>query len=498
MHLVEDGTETGIARVFEDRIAGGVAPGSYVAVFDRDRVRFSRGFGEITRGGDVPDEDTLFRIASCTKSFTAAVLLILRDTGRLDLDAPVDEFVPEFAPITPGGVAVRPTVRMLLTMSGGLGTDDPWADRQESITLAEFRRLLVRGVRCVTVPGTAFAYSNLGYALLGQVIERVTGGRFVDAVTSLLLEPLGLGAVFERPDRERPEDGGAVTAIGHRVRRDRAVDADDRFVEVPFSGPGVFSAIGGLFASATTMIGWVRWLDAAWTGDESGPLSSASRREMQQLQRLSPPRPSLDGLPPRLALGYGFGLFVEEDAALGTLVSHSGGYPGYSAHMRWHPASGIGVVAFENAGYAAVAKPAEQVLRLAIADAQSSGELAEPVIRPWPETLVASMTATGLLSHWDDRVAASLFAENVALDVPLDERRTAAEAAVAAVGGIAEVASGRATPVCDSPDHLVWFVEGERGRLRLEVRLTPVLPLRVQTFTVTVDHEALETTVADD
>jgi hypothetical protein len=92
------------------------------------------------------------------------------------------------------------------------------------------------------------------------------------------------------------------------------------------------------------------------------------------------------------------------------------------------------------------------------------------------------MTATGLLSHWDDRVAASLFAENVALDVPLDERRTAAEAAVAAVGGIAEVASGRATPVCDSPDHLVWFVEGERGRLRLEVRMTPVLPLRVQTF----------------
>jgi hypothetical protein len=157
--------------------------------------------------------------------------------------------------------------------------------------------------------------------------------------------------------------------------------------------------------------------------------------------------------------------------------------------MRWHPTSGFGVVAFENAGYAAVAKPAEQALRLAIAGAQATGELPEPAIRPWPETLVASMTATGLLSHWDDRVAASLFAENVALDRPLDERREAVDAAVAAVGGIAEVASGRATPICDSPDHLVWFVEGTEGRLRLEVRMTPVLPLRVQTFTVTVDDQ---------
>lgn len=483
MHLVEDDTEADIVRVFDDRIATGVAPGSYVAVFDRERVRFERGFGAVASAGPVPDADTLFRIASCTKSFTAAVILILRDTGRLDLDTPVDDFVPEFAPVVPGGIAARPTVRMLLTMSGGLGTDDPWGDRQESISVEEFRRLLVRGVRCVTTPGTAFSYSNLGYALLGQVIERVTGGSYVDAVTSLLLEPLGLSAVFERPEADE-----TTTATGHRVRRERVADADDRFVEVPFSGPGVFSSIGGLFASATTLIGWVRWLDGAWTGDETGPLSSASRREMQQLHRLAPPRPATDGLPPRLALGYGFGLFVEEDAELGTLVSHSGGYPGYSAHMRWHPESGFGVVAFENAGYAAVAKPAEQALRMAIAGAQASGEFPSPAVRPWPETLVASMTATGLLTHWDDRVAGALFAENVALDRPLNERQALIEDAVSAVGGIAEVASGRATPVCDSPDHLVWFVEGNQGRLRLEVRMTPVVPLRVQTFAVTVDQ----------
>lgn len=487
MHLVDDRRKTAIAAVFSERISAGVAPGSYVAVFDRDRIRFEQGFGGIDVAGPVPTADTLFRIASCTKSFTAAVLLVLRDAGRLDLDTPVDEFVPEFAPVVPGGTLARPTVRMLLTMSGGLGTDDPWADRQESITGEDFRALLTRGVRCVTVPGTAFSYSNLGYALLGQVIERVTGLSYTDAVTSMVLEPLGLGAVFSRPDGE-----DAVTATGHRVRQGTAVDAPDRFVPLPFSEPGVFSAIGGLFASASTMIGWVRWLDAAWTGGETGPLSAASRLEMQQLHRLSPPRPTLDGVPPRLTLGYGFGLFVEEDPELGVLVSHSGGYPGFSAHMRWHPASGLGVVAFENAGYAAVSKPAEQALRLAIAEAQADEELPTAAVRPWPETLVASMTATGLLTHWDDRVAGALFAENVALDRPFDERRAGIAEAVDAVGGIAEVASGRATPVCDSPDHLVWFVEGERGRLRLEVRLTPTLPLRVQTFVVTVDQPLVD------
>ncbi|MGK9146411.1 beta-lactamase family protein [Plantibacter flavus] len=480
MHLVDDSTDTTIAGIFERRITDGVAPGSFVAVFDRDRIRYEQGFGGISVGGPVPTSDTLFRIASCTKSFTAAVLLILRDAGRLDLDAAVDEFVPEFAPVLHGGVVGRPTVRMLLTMSGGLGTDDPWADRQESLSREAFRAVLERGVRLITVPGTAFSYSNLGYAVLGQIIERVTGTSYVEAVTSLLLEPLGLGAVFERPD-------DAVTAIGHRVVFGRGVEDAGHFVEVPFSGPGVFSAIGGLFASPATLIGWVRWLDGAWAGDDTGPLSAASRREMQQLHRIAPPRPTLDGVPSRHALGYGFGLFVEDDAELGTLVSHSGGYPGYSAHMRWHPATGVGVVAFENAGYAAVAKPAEQALRLTLA----AEEETPATVRPWPETLVASMTATGLVTHWDDRVATALFAENVALDRPFEERRAAIAAAVDRVGGIAEVASGRATPICDSPDHLVWFVEGERGRLRLEVRLTPTVPLRVQTFTVAVDESSL-------
>lgn len=487
MSALDQETESAIEAVFAERIADGVSPGSYVAVFDRDGIDFERGYGVAALGGSAPTADTLFRIASCTKSFIAATLLILRDAGRLDLDTPIDEFVPEFQPETPAGSVVRPTVRQAMTMSTGLPTDDPWADRQESITVDEFTAMLRAGVRCATVPGTAFEYSNLGYALLGQVIERVTGEPFTQAVTELLLQPLGLGAVFELPAAQgaagpsgaRGASGApGIAAIGYR-------SGIDGFVELPFTGPGVFSSIGGLFASARTLIGWVRWLDAAWTSEADGPgspLSAASRREMQQLHRVAPPRKPVEGVPSPEVLGYGFGLFVEHDAEFGPIVSHSGGYPGFSAHMRWNPRSGIGVVAFENAGYAAVSVPAGAALRLVLADD------AEPLdVRPWRETLVAAMTATGLVTHWDDDIADAIFAMNVALDRPYAERAALIGAAVDSIGGFTDEPSDTGAPLCDSPDHLVWFMQGRRGRLRCEVRMGPTLPLRVQTFAVTAE-----------
>ena len=71
---------------------------------------------------------------------------------------------------------------MLLTMSAGLANDDPWADRQEALTDDEFDAVIGGGVRAMAVPGTTFEYSNLGYALLGRVIQVRGGRRFHDLV----------------------------------------------------------------------------------------------------------------------------------------------------------------------------------------------------------------------------------------------------------------------------------------------------------------------------
>lgn len=472
-----------VEAVFAERIGAGTAPGGSWVVFDRSGVVASGGVGiaALDPAQPAPGPDTLFRIASCTKSFTAAALLLLRDRGLLDLDAAASSFVPEFDPEIPGDLDVEPTVRMLMTMSGGLPTDDPWADREESMTREEFSATLAAGIRCATVPGTAFEYSNLGYAVLGQIVERVSGVAFTEFVTHELIEPLGLDLRFERP-----ADSAVPLAAGHR-----RVEGDG-WLELPFTGPGVFSAIGGLFASATSLAAWGSWLAEASTGAERGPLSAASRREMQQLMRVatkrhSPPAvPGAAAAPSPVVYGYGFGLFVEFDDRFGAIVSHSGGYPGFSAHMRWHAASGLGVVALENATYARVSQGAEVALGIVLAAADRLGPVT-PAPAPWPETLEASVALSALVNEWSDAAATAVLATNVGLDVPYDERRAAIEAAWAVVGGRTAESGTPVDAECDSPDHLVWFLRGATGRLRVELRMTPLAAARAQTFLVKVD-----------
>ena len=143
----------------------------------------------------VPDADTVFRIASMTKSFTAATILLLRDEGRLRLDDPVATYVPELAGWAPPTSDSGPvTIRQLLTMSAGLATDDPWGDRQQGLPLDRFAELLAARPTFAWPPGTVFDYSNLGYGILGRVITNVAGAEYREVVRDRLLVPLGMAA----------------------------------------------------------------------------------------------------------------------------------------------------------------------------------------------------------------------------------------------------------------------------------------------------------------
>jgi len=456
---------TGIDAVFDARQAEHRAPSVVFATFDHDGATHHGARGEVD--GRTPGPHTAYRIASCTKSFTATALLALRDAGRLDLDAPVTRFVPAFADVRlPTADSPVPTVRMLMTMSGGLPTDDPWGDRQESLTDDGLDDLLRRGLRFDSVPGTTFAYSNLGYALLGRVVADVAGRPYREVVEETVLAPLGLVETGFTTDVA----AGGGLAVGHRR-------VDDGWEPLPFSGPGAFSSIGGLFSTTTDLTRWARWLSSAFDpegrGDVDGVLSRASRREMQQLQRLVPGR----GAHPS---GYGLGLFVEQYPEFGTVVSHSGGYPGFSAHMRWQTATGLGAVAFENATYAQVAVP----LSLALDGIMAEHEEARVAVAPWPETLAAVPSVEAVVQGGE--VPAGLLSENVELDVPLARRRALWAREVEALGGLLGPGSDVDVPAPESstPSHRVWWLPGRRGALRLEVRLTPEDPPRVQTLSV--------------
>lgn len=473
-----DRTQAAVDEIFGRRIADHSAPSSAYAVFDRNGLVYGNGFGERMLSTSAPSLDTGYRIASCTKSFTAAAVLVVRDRGLLSLDDPITDFLPK-APIIGAG-PVPPTIGQLLAMAGGLPSDDPWADRQESLTDQQFDAVLGSGIRFVRPPGERFEYSNLGFAMLGRAIQKVTGRQYVDVVTDELLRPLGLTQIGY--DSTVPASDGL--AVGYRR-------VDDAWIELPFSGPGAFSPIGGLFATPRALAGWAGWLASAagGSGTDDGILSAKSRRQMQTV--VTP----IDG--PVQPHGYGYGLFVQEQLRHGPIAAHSGGYPGFGAHMRWHVDSSIGIVAMENATYSGPFAAATAALTLIL------DETAVPTAVPdlWPETLQARRQVESLLRHWDPAMATALFADNVELDDAV-QRRRAAIVELSAAAGVAE-AAGSATvagrhdighqpplpldqisPQSDSAAHLIWTVPGTCGSLRCEIRLTPQQPPLVQTLKV--------------
>ena len=147
----------------------GGQPGLAYGIVAGGELVHAAGLGVRYLGAPAPDAGTVFRIASMTKSFTASVILALRDDGVLKLDDLAEDYVPElrgWPPASPD--SARISIRHLLTMTAGFPTDDPWGDRQQGLPLEEFAQFLAKGVSFNCAPGTRFEYSNLGYAILGR------------------------------------------------------------------------------------------------------------------------------------------------------------------------------------------------------------------------------------------------------------------------------------------------------------------------------------------
>ena len=168
---------------------------------------------------------TAFRIASMTKSFTAATLLSLRDDGLLDFDARVATLIPEFD--RPGWNS-EVTVRHLMTMSAGFPSDDPWGDRQQSLDVGRFRSFIADRLAPTWRPGECFEYSNLGYAMLGLVIRRRTGSCTAGRTRTCLDRSASSATGFDET-----ELGGVPVAAGYARRVRRLGAGTDRLATVP-------------------------------------------------------------------------------------------------------------------------------------------------------------------------------------------------------------------------------------------------------------------------
>lgn len=371
--------------------------------------------------GSIADLSTRYRIASMTKSFTAAAVLSLRDEGILSIDLPVDEYAPELETICRTESGTRITLRHLLSMTSGLATDDPWADRHLNATAQEVNALYQQGAVYAFAPGTHFEYSNLGYALIGRVVERVTGRRVRDFVDERFLQPLQMTSTTWDPPFQHE------WAPPTRVQDGQIIP--DGLTPL---GDGEIAPMGGLWTTIPDLAQWVMWLNEANgnTDSQTAQLNAASRRDMQVMHTYAGVI-ALDG--DKAPTGYGYGLMMRDDPDLGIVNSHSGGLPGYGSNMRWVAGRGLGVVAMSNTTYAPMAIFTHRVLKmLNTANLIPAARISvAPILQQRSEQLVA------LLNHWDSEQTRLIFADNVALDESLERRQAAALKVVAEHGPLA-------------------------------------------------------------
>jgi CubicO group peptidase (beta-lactamase class C family) len=412
--------------------------------------------------------DTVFRIASMTKSFTAMAILKLRDEGRLALDDPAEKYVPELQGLTyPTSDSPRITVRHLLSHAEGFPEDNPWGDQQLSATDEQFSAMMRGGIPFSNPPGVAYEYSNYGFAILGRIVTRASGMPYKTYVAMHILKPLGMTSTTLEPGEV------AADRLAHGYRWE-----DEQWKEEPQLPDGAFGAMGGMLTSIRDLSRYVAAFLDAWPprdGRDTAPISRASLREMQQVWR---PRPSVvardaSGATRLSAGGYGYGLGITQTCEYGHSVAHSGGLPGFGSLMRWLPEYGVGIIAFGNRTYTGWGGVADAALTLLA----ETGGLQPRAVQPSPALMDAKTSVSSLMNAWDDRLADRIAAVNLFLDRSRDRRRAEFERFRAELGACR---AADAFAYVENPLRGEWLFSCERGQLRAEVTLAPTMPPLVQ------------------
>src|SRR5215204_1676485 len=378
-----------IEKLFKTFIERSQAPGAVFGVIIDGELAFVKVAGVREKTDNAPvTQDTVFRIASMTKSFTAMSILKLRDEGKLSLEDPVSRYVPELADLSyPTSDSPVLTIRHLLTHSEGFPEDNPWGDRQLAQTDETMRAWLKRGIPFSTSPGTAFEYSNYGFALLGQIVAKASGRPYADYVRDNILKPLGMNSsTFAMTSVPREH-----IALGYRRE-------DNNWKPEPILAHGSFGAMGGLWTTAPDLARYVAFLMSAFPPrdePEHGPIKRSSAREMQQAWRPSPAsafRPTVDAPLQMNVSAYSYGLGVSQDCRFNHVVGHGGGLPGYGSLMRWLPEHGVGLIAMGNVTYAGFGG----LFNDALTELYRTGALQPRVIRPAPSLLSAQRDVSQL------------------------------------------------------------------------------------------------------
>lgn len=371
----------GLVRAFcaDVHNLGGVGAG--LALAEGGALVFTAVAGERCAGGRPVDADTAFRVGSLTKLLTAALALTYVDEGRLDLDAPLLDLLPELA----DGRAARTSLRQLLSHSAGLPDPSPrelgpdWPDD-----------LLLR--ERLAEPGATWSYSNAGYALAGLALERLDGRPYAQLLDVRVVRPLGLANATA--DLDLALRSGA--ACGHLGRGDRALPLDVRS-DLSLGAGGATWTIpaGGLVAPARALVDAALGLADPLRSPLSAPAIAAL---------LGPQVPTEE----RPGESYALGVRVQVLDDGSALHLHSGDTGDFAADLYFAPDRGFALALVSNTG-----DPLRATAAAALRDLLG----AMPPL-PGPPDPPATLAGVYTVEAWTDPISITVAGDALALTSP--------------------------------------------------------------------------------
>ncbi len=311
-------------------------PAVSLAIVEGDEIVHLRGFGQARTDGEAPSPQTPFFIGSLTKSITALAVMQLVEAEKIDLDAPVQHYLPWFR-VADSQASAQITVRHLLNQTGGLSTASgriPLADFDDSPGATERQARALSTLELSHPIGSAFEYSNANYNLLGLIIEAASGESYAGYIQNHILTPLDMSHTYT--SQATAKQNGL--AVGHRY-----------WFSVPFAVPNMpipqgSLPSGQLISSSEDM---AHYMIALLNDGRYGNAQILSPEGIAELHR---------GVAEDIEMGismgkYGMGWFVSETDQAKT-VWHTGIVPNFFSYMALLPEQKKGVVLlFNTYGY---------------------------------------------------------------------------------------------------------------------------------------------------
>jgi D-alanyl-D-alanine carboxypeptidase len=408
-------TATQRAIIRETMEAQGI-PGLAAAIVKGDEILAAEAFGYRDLEDKLPmTTGTVMPIASLSKSFTATAIMQLVEEGKLRLDDPIARYLPDFR-FADETASRSITPRMLLCHKSGIGRTG-----HQTRVLEEPERVHYRGradlvsrlaeVQLQTPPNEAWSYSNEGYAVLGLLVDTLSGSSLEEHLERRVFGPLGMTSTCSGFPKWRAMPDRAVGHLRQGARHARSRLPQD------------YTAYGAGGGVCTTVIDYARYLAASMDHDGTAILAGGF---LDQMQTVSMPYGDT-------GWGYGFGWQVSWSGPR-KVVHHGGGLPGHSTYAMILPWERLGVAVLTNAS---PAKPRELAERL-LSDALDAPLFRPNVDDPLPirtkypapdaETLVEY---AGAYEHENVRLMVDTTPPDLTLTIPSPDGVTESASAVA-------------------------------------------------------------------